>query len=121
MGWFKRDTLVMNGHKPDAQFEVLVPPEMLEAMTAGGTIAPRISRNEALQVPAVLRSRNLIAGTLASLPVHIRDKERRIASPTTLLEQIDPDVPNVVTFSQTYEDLLFEGISWWRVTDRGFH
>jgi len=113
--------LLMSGHKPDAQFEVLVPPEMMEAMTAGGSIAPRISRAEALQVPAVLRSRNLIAGTLASLPVHIRDKERRIASPTTLLEQIDPDVPNVVTFSQTYEDLLFEGISWWRVTDRGFH
>jgi len=115
------DSLLMNGHKPDAQFEVLVPPEMMEAMTAGGSIAVRISRNEALQVPAVLRSRNLIAGTLASLPVHIRDKERRIATPTTLLEQIDPDVPNVVTFSQTYEDLLFEGISWWRVTDRGFH
>jgi len=115
------DRLLMNGHKPDAQFEVLVPPEMMEAMTAGGTIAPRISRSEALQVPAVLRSRNLIAGTLASLPVHIRDKERNIATPTTLLEQIDPDVPNVVTFSQTYEDLLFEGISWWRVTDRGFH
>jgi hypothetical protein len=112
---------LLNGHKPDVQFEVLVPPEMMEAMTAGGSIAARISRSEALQVPAVLRSRNLIAGTLASLPVHIRDKQRRIATPTTLLEQIDPDVPNVVTFSQTYEDLLFEGISWWRVTERGFH
>jgi portal protein len=115
------DRLLMNGHKPDAQFEVLVPPEMMEAMTSGGSIAARISRSEALQVPAVLRSRNLIAGTLASLPIHIRDKDRRIATPTTLLEQIDPDVPNVVIFSQTYEDLLFEGISWWRVTDRGFH
>ena len=114
MSWFKRD-------KPDAQFEVLIPPEMTEAMTGGGSIAPRISRSEALQVPAVLRSRNLIAGTLACLPVHIRDKERRIATPTTLLEQIDPDVPNVVTFSQTYEDLLFEGISWWRVTEVGWH
>jgi len=58
------------------------------------------------------RRSSRIAGTLASLPVHIRDKDRRIATPTTLLEQIDPDVPNVVTFSQTYEDLLFEGISF---------
>ena len=114
MSWFKRD-------KPDVQFEVLIPPEMTQAMTGGGSLAVRISRTEALQVPAVLRSRNLIAGTLAALPVHIRDKQRRIASPTTLLEQIDPNIPNVVTFAQTYEDLLFEGISWWRVLEFGFH
>jgi hypothetical protein len=114
MGWFKRD-------KPDVQFEVLVPPEMTEAMTGGGILAPRISRAEALQVPAVLRSRNLIAGTLASLPVHIRDKKRNVATPTTLLEQINPDVPNVVTYAQTYEDLLFEGIAWWRVLEFGWH
>ena len=106
---------------PDVKFEVTVPPEMMEGMTSGGQIAPRVSRSVALQVPAVFRSRNLIAGTLARLPIHIRDKERRIATPTTLLEQIDPDIPNVVTFAETYEDLLFEGISWWRVLDRGFH
>jgi Phage portal protein len=107
--------------KPDVQFDITIPAEMTEGMTSGGTIAPRISRSQALQVPAVLRSRNLIAGTLARLPMHIRDKNRNIATPTTLLEQIDPDVPNVVTFSQTYEDLLFEGISWWRVTEVGWH
>jgi hypothetical protein len=107
--------------KPDVEFEVSIPAVMMEGMTSGGTIAPRIARSQALQVPAVLRSRNLIAGTLARLPMHIRDKERRIATPTTLLEQIDPDIPNVVTFAQTYEDLLFEGISWWRVTEVGWH
>src|SRR6266545_2245841 len=106
---------------PDAAFTVDVPPEMLEAMTGRGTIAPRISRREALQVPAVMRSRNLIAGTLARLPIHVRDKERRIASPTTLLDQIDPNLPNVVTFAETYEDLLFEGTSWWRVLEVGWH
>jgi len=109
--------LGLNGHKPDAQFEVLIPPEMTEAMTGGGTIAPRISRSEALQVPAVMRARNLICATLARLPIHVRDKARRVTTPTPLLEQVDPDVPNVVTYAQTYEDLLFEGISWWRVTD----
>jgi len=106
---------------PDAEFEVSIPAEMTEGMTSGGTIAPRISRGQALQVPAVLRSRNLIAGTLARLPMHIHDKNRKIATPTTLLEQIDPDIPNVVTFAQTYEDLLFEGISWWKVTEFGWH
>lgn len=107
--------------EPDVQFEVTIPPEMTQGFTMSDTIAVRISRREALQVPAVLRSRNLIAGTLARLPIHIRDKERQISTPTTLLEQIDPDIPNVVTFAQTYEDLLFEGVSWWRVLETGFH
>jgi hypothetical protein len=109
------------GKDADASFQVEVPPEMQQGWSYSGQVAPRISRTEALQVPAVLRSRNLIAGTLAHLPIHIRDKERKIVSPTTLLDQIDPDIPNVVTFAQTYEDLLFEGLSWWRVTETGWH
>jgi hypothetical protein len=107
--------------EPAAAFTVDIPPELREGWTAGGAIAPRISRAEALQVPAVLRSRNLIAGTLARLPVHVRDKDRNIAAPTTLLDQIDPNVPNVVTYAQTYEDLLLEGLSWWRVLEFGWH
>lgn len=100
--------------KPHAQFEVVVPDEMREVMRGGGAIAPRVSRSEALQVPAVLRSRNLIAGTLSTLPVHVYDKtNREVHSP--FFEQIDPDIPNVVTYAQTYEDLLFEGVSWWRI------
>lgn len=112
---------IFRRNRPDVQFQVDVPPEMTEGMTMGGTVAPRVSRREALQVPAVLRSRNLIASTLARLPIHVRNKERRISPPTNFLEQIDPDVPNVVTFSSTFEDLLFEGLSWWRITDFGWH
>lgn len=102
-------------------FTVDIPTEMQEAITGRGRIAARVSRQEALQVPAVMRGRNLIAGTLAGLPIHVRDKERKEATPTSLFEQIDPDVPNVVTFANTYEDLLFEGISWWRITEFGWH
>jgi hypothetical protein len=107
--------------EPDAAFEVTIPPEMTQGMTYGGAVAPRISRREALQVPAVMRSRNLIAGTLARLPIHIRNNQRQISPPTTLLDQIDPDLPNIVTFAQTFEDLLFEAVSWWRITQFGWH
>lgn len=114
----------LNGHEPAAKFGVEVPSEIV----AGDRLAAladdrRITRTLALQVPAVLRARNLIAGTLARLPVHVRDSQRRMSRPTSLLEQIDPDVANVVTYANTYEDLLFEGIAWWRVTEfdsRGF-
>ena len=77
-----------------------LPTEMREGMTAGGTLAPRISRAEALQVPAVLRGRNLIAGTLAGLPVHLRDPiagNGRLGCTHDPVDQIDPDVPNIIT------------------------
>jgi HK97 family phage prohead protease len=105
------------------QFQLEIPPEMLEAMTGGGAIAQRISRREALQVPAVLRARNLICGTLGSLPHAVIDPGRNEVSGGTYLlgGNIDPDLANSVTLAQTYEDLLFEGISWWRVLARGWH
>jgi HK97 family phage prohead protease len=120
LGFSQPEPAPMAAPKAD-QFSVDIPPELLQAMTGGGNIAARISREEALQVPAVLRGRNLIAGTLAGLPLRFHDAQGRIASPTSLLDQIDPDVTNVVTLAQTYEDLLFEGVAWWRVTHIGWH
>lgn len=129
MGWFTRMfnpaeanayAVAANGHEP--QFGITVPYEIVKGDAAGNVFSSsRVSRDDALRVPAVLRSRNLIAGTLARLPVHVRDKNRQMEDPTGLLVQIDPDVPNVVTFAQTFEDLLFESISWWRVTRLGWH
>jgi hypothetical protein len=117
MSW---DAMQMVADQPSARFTVDVPPEMTQGMMPGN-LAPRITRREALQVPAVMRGRNLICGTLSTLPIHVRDKNNNIVSPTTLFDQIDPDVPNAVTYANTYEDLLFEGTAWWRVTAFGWH
>jgi hypothetical protein len=87
--------------------------EVLLAMNAAGLL-PRAGRAEALSVAPVLRARNLIAA-ISTLPLIQYDSAwNRVRLP--LLEQIDPDVPNVVTLAQTVEDLLFEGLSWWRIT-----
>src|SRR5918996_2961442 len=74
-------------HQPriSAAFSVDVPQEMLEAMTGGGNIAARVSRDVALQVPAVLRARNLIAGTLGGLPHHVHDPKRNKVTGTQYL------------------------------------
>lgn len=88
--------------------------EVLLAMNAAGLL-PRAGRAEALSVAPVLRARNIIAGSPASLPLVQYDASWN-REPSRLLEQIDPDVANVVTIAQTLEDLLFEGISWWRIT-----
>ena len=75
-----------------------------------------VSRDRALTVPAVLRGRNLIC-SIATLPL-VSKASDRTETRTPLLEQIDDTVPNVVTLSQTVEDLLFEGVAWWRVRSR---
>lgn len=109
--------------EPAASFEVDIPPELRQGLIPQG-IAQPISRREALQVPAVLRGRNLIC-TLASLPMKLRNKDRQeregTDAPTTLFDQVDPDVPNVVVMANTYEDLLFHAESWWHVLERNFN
>lgn len=88
--------------------------EVIHRMMGGSS--PRAGRPEALSVPAVLRGRNLLC-SIATLPLVTRGPDRTEV-PTPFLEQIDPDVPNVVTMSQTIEDLVFEALAWWRVTER---
>jgi hypothetical protein len=78
-----------------------------------------VTRETALQVPAVQRGRNLIC-SISTLPL-TQYAPNRAPERSTLLTQIDPQVPNVVTVAQTVEDLLFDGIAWWRVTTRAWN
>ncbi|MEU8220907.1 HK97 family phage prohead protease [Micromonospora taraxaci] len=77
----------------------------------------RVSRSEALSVAAVQRGRNALC-SIATLPLTQYKGLDIVRSP--FLEQIDPDAANVVTLSQTIEDLAFEGISWWLITAQDF-
>ncbi len=75
----------------------------------------RVTRLEALAVPAVTRGRDMICG-LSTLPVQTIEQARNVVETELLDGNIDPDVPDVVTFAQTYEDLLFESSSYWLKT-----
>ncbi len=86
-----------------------------EMLRSTGTTA---TRSEALSVPAVRRGRNMLCA-IATMPLEQLAPDNTV-TPSALLRQIDPDVPNVVTLAQTVEDLLFEGIAWWEVTAKDF-
>lgn len=103
----------MKSRQPGQSFALDVPPEISGASRLFD-VAPRISRREALQVPAVLAGRNRICSTLASLPLKLHGPDRSLRE-WPLFSQPDPDMPPVVTWALTYEDMLFEGVAWWEV------
>lgn len=86
-----------------------------------GSGSERVSREVAMKVPAVRRGRALIAGTIGTLPlVAYRTKPDGAVEPVQrkLLAQLDPRTTPAYTITWTIDDLLFRGVSWWRVTDR---
>lgn len=85
-----------------------------------GFSSERISRRDALKAMAVLRARNLIAGVCATLPIELRNGKRELDDRNWIGVQPNDKIEDTVTYANTFEDLLFEGKSYWRVTRRGF-
>ena len=82
-----------------------------------GTGAPFMDRFVALQVPAVARCRNLIAGVISSIDLELYKKSTgaKLESPLWL-DQPDMRQPRSVTIAYTVDSLLFYGVAYWRVT-----
>ena len=83
------------------------------------SVIPRISRKEAMSVPSVARARNLICGTVASIPLEYYKKStgEKIASPRWI-NQLSKNQPSFVTLSWITDSLLFYGVCYLLVTER---
>jgi len=77
-----------------------------------------LDRSLAMQVPAVARCRNLIAGVISYLPLELYKKStgQELKSPVWL-EQPDIRQPRSVTISATTDSLIFYGCAYWLVTE----
>ena len=82
-----------------------------------GNGVPFMDRYVALQVPAVARCRNLIAGVISSIDLELYKKSTgaKLESPLWL-DQPDMRQPRSVTIAYTVDSLLFYGVAYWRVT-----
>lgn len=80
--------------------------------------AVSVSREEAMSVPAVARARNIIAGTIGSLPIHLYGTTtgQKLTTPT-ILYQPDPASPKAVTISWLADSLLFYGRAYLQVLE----
>ena len=77
-----------------------------------------ISRVTALSVPAIKRCRDLICGTIASIPLEYYKKStgEHIASPRWV-EQPSKSQPRFETMYYTLDSLLMFGTAYWRITE----
>lgn len=79
--------------------------------------ASRIDRKSAMQVPAVKRSYDLVAGVLGTLPVDLYASDRQLLS-SDFLAQPERGIPRAVTMVRTFGDMFLEADAWWEVTER---
>jgi HK97 family phage portal protein len=75
------------------------------------------TRAEAMSVPAVARGRNIICGTIASIPLELRGRDMSKLPVPNFLQQPDPRTPTSVLMAYTAEDLLFFGRAFWQITE----
>lgn len=99
-----------------------IPPSVvgLESYAASGATAARVSRREAIQVPAVKRARDLVCGSLGGLPLTTVRADLTVEA-TSWLQQPERNVPRSVTMTRLVEDLFFEQTAWWRITESGYN
>ena len=82
-----------------------------------GNGAPFMDRFTSLQVPAVVRCRNLISGVVSSIDLELYKKSTGVKLESPLwLDQPDIRQPRSVTIAYTVDSLLFYGVAYWRVT-----
>ena len=77
-----------------------------------------VGRTEAMGVPALARCRNLLAGTIGTIPLELYKKStgEELGKPLWL-EQPSYNQPRSVTIAYTVDSLLFYGQAFWQVIE----
>ena len=87
--------------------------------TLYNAIIPRVSRRDAMTVPSVARARNLICGTVASIPLEYYKKSTgEVIAPPRWISQLSKTQPSFVTLTWIVDSLMFYGVSYLLVTER---
>jgi len=112
MGIFSRKPQVI-----EAQYAPQVMGENMPSLY--NAIVARVSRHDAMTVPSVARARNLICGTVASIPLeYYKTSTGEVIAPPRWIKQLSKNQPSFITISWIVDSLLFYGVSYLLVTER---
>ena len=80
--------------------------------------ASAILRQDAVGVPSITRCRNLICGTIATIPLEMYSLSTGEELPSlTWVDQPDKRQPRAVTIAWTVDSLFMYGVAYWRVEE----
>ena len=112
MGIFSRKPAVI-----EAQYAPQVMGENIFSLNSA--IMPRITRKEAMSVPSVARARNLICGTVASIPLEYYNKRTgEVIAPPRWISQLSKTQPSFVTMTWIIDSLMMFGVAYLLVEER---
>jgi HK97 family phage portal protein len=112
MGIFSRKPLIV-----EAQAAPQVMGENLPSLYNSLTL--RVSRKDAMSVPSVARARNLICGTVASIPLEYYNKRTgEVMAAPRWINQLSKNQPSFVTLNWMVDSLLFYGNCYLKVVER---
>jgi HK97 family phage portal protein len=111
MGLFSRKPQILEAQE--------APRVMSDSYLSFGTYYPvLVTRQQALQVPAIKRCRDLIAGTIAAVPLEYYKKStgQKIGAPRWV-NQPSKAQPRFETIYFTLDSLLMYGVAYWQITE----
>ena len=112
MGIFSRKPQLI-----EAQYAPQVMGENIFSLNSA--IMPRITRKEAMSVPSVARARNLICGTVASIPLeYYKTSTGEVIAPPRWIKQLSKTQPSFVTLTWIVDSLAFYGVAYLIVKER---
>jgi HK97 family phage portal protein len=112
MGIFSRKPQVI-----EAQYAPQVMGENMPSLY--NAIFARVSRHDAMSVPSVARARNLICGTVASIPLeYYKTSTGEVITPPRWIKQLSKNQPSFVTLTWCVDSLLFYGVAYLLITER---
>ena len=112
MGLFSRKPQII-----EAQYAPQVMGENMPSLY--NAIFARVSRHDAMSVPSVARARNLICGTVASIPLeYYKTSTGEVIAPPRWIKQLSKNQPSFVTLTWIVDSLLFYGVAYLLVTER---
>jgi len=112
MGLFSRKPQII-----EAQYAPQVMGENMPSLY--NAIFARVSRHDAMSVPSVARARNLICGTVASIPLeYYKTSTGEVIAPPRWIKQLSKNQPTFVTLTWCVDSLLFYGVCYLLVSER---
>ena len=119
MGLFSRNTQIHTIEIPTVDIAAESAP-----VNFGNYFAPYLTniiatREQAMSVPSIARARNIICGSISSLPIELYETNTgaHLNAPR-VLNQPDPRVPGSYVYAWTCEDLIFYGTAYWQILEQ---